>query len=260
MIPDAGAMAQKPLGIQQDCRVHILLLPHPKLVVEGEAVHLDSRTERVLACLAILGGDTSRLAVARKLWPDVDDYKALSSLRTTLWGFPKTQYPVIQTSLHKLLIDPSVYVDFITAKRTASSLIHAALIPENIPDALRLLGAELLDDWAEDWIFVEQQHYHQLRLHALERLALSLLAEGRYAQAIETGMLVSACDPLRESAHVLLMRAYMAEGNRCEAIRQYELCAEILENELGLEPPADMQRLMAQLTGIRAPLNRVTPR
>jgi len=41
------------------------------------------------------------------------------------------------------------------------------------------------------------------------------------------------CD---EVAHQQLMRAYAAQGRRSEALRQYQLCARILVEELGVQP------------------------
>ena len=57
-----------------------------------------------------------------------------------------------------------------------------------------------------------------------------------------------ALEPLRESAHRVVIEAYLAEDNASEAIRQYRLFEGILESKLGLRPSPRMQELMRALT------------
>lgn len=75
----------------------------------------------------------------------------------------------------------------------------------------------------------------QIRLHALEALCRRLVA-GRYPQAIEADFAAVAAEPLRESSHLALMRAYEAEGNRGEVVRAYEHLRQILRSALAVEP------------------------
>jgi DNA-binding SARP family transcriptional activator len=56
-----------------------------------------------------------------------------------------------------------------------------------------------------------------------------------------------AAEPLRESAHRELIRAYLAEGNPGEALRQYELYRRLLAEELHLTPSAAMEALIRPL-------------
>ena len=53
-----------------------------------------------------------------------------------------------------------------------------------------------------------------------------------------------AREPLRESAHRLLVRIYLAEGNAFDAIRQFRLYRELAGSRLGIEPSAQMLDLM----------------
>jgi DNA-binding SARP family transcriptional activator len=46
------------------------------------------------------------------------------------------------------------------------------------------------------------------------------------------------CDPLREKIHRAMMKLYLDNGQPALAIRQYNICCEILEKELGI-PPMD---------------------
>ncbi len=97
-----------------------------------------------------------------------------------------------------------------------------------------------------DWVLVERERYRQLRMHALETLCIHLTSVARYAEAIEAGLAAVSSEPLRESAHRVLIHAHLAEGNRCEAIRQYDRYRALLEKELGLRPSAEIAGLLPE--------------
>jgi predicted ATPase len=58
-----------------------------------------------------------------------------------------------------------------------------------------------------------------------------------------------AADPLHEPAHQVLMATYAHSGQRAAALRQYQACVRILEDELGAQPSAETTALYE---GIRA--------
>jgi DNA-binding SARP family transcriptional activator len=225
------------------------LLPRFSLEVHGRPRSMCSRAERVLVLLAVLGGTGRRCTVAGTLWPETTSERALSSLRTTLWGLNRLQLPLVRTSPTTLSLAVEVQVDLWVAMAHARELIDGSYPADrDVPETLRLLRQELLSEWADDWIIVEQEHFRQLRLHGLEALSEQLLRDGRPAQAIVAGLEALACEPLRESAHRLLMTAHIAEGNRKEAIDQYHFCARLLREELDLQPSVEMTSLLRRAT------------
>ena len=114
----------------------------------------------------------------------------------------------------------------------------------------------MLPDWDDDWALVEREHFRNLSLQALESLGEHLTAQGRLRQALEVGLAVFAREPLRESAHRLLVRIYLAEGNAFDAIRQFRLYRELAWSRLGIEPSAQMLDLMHGLAPRRARRHR----
>ena len=94
---------------------------------------------------------------------------------------------------------------------------------------------------------IEREGYRQLRLHALETLSCQLSASQQFAAAVEAGQFAVHIDPLRESANRALIDAYIAEGNRIEALRHYEWFRQLLDVEMGLEPCTQIEDSMAQL-------------
>ena len=106
------------------------------------------------------------------------------------------------------------------------------------------LSHDLLDAWYDEWLVVERERFRQARLHALDLLCLRLADAGRHAEAIDAGLAAVAAEPLRESAHRLLIRAHLAEGNVQEALRQYAAYEALLARELPLGPGPAIRELV----------------
>ena len=62
------------------------------------------------------------------------------------------------------------------------------------------------------------------------------LARGNYDDAIYRANLVLTENRCDETAYRLLMQAYTMQGCRSEAIRQYQRCEQVLQEELGVAP------------------------
>lgn len=227
-------------------RVAVQLLPRFAMHVDGKQVELSVRAERVVALLCVLGEPSRRSSVAGTLWPDVVCERSLSSLRTALWGLHKIDPQLVVATPVNLRLGSHVSVDLAAAKRTAHSIIGGTHTGGDTGATLAQLRRDLLSDWCEDWLIVAQENFRQLRLHALEALGHLLIRRGEHALAVMAGVEAVASEPLRESAHCLLMEAHLAEGNRSEAIRQYEVCARLLATELGLRPSPPLGELLVR--------------
>lgn len=226
--------------------IGLRLLSRFSLEVQGQPQPVCSRAQRVLVLLAVQGGTARRGTIAGTLWPATTRKRALSSLRSALWSLSRLSVPLVQVGPSTLSLRANVDVDLKSAMTRAQELIDRREPVRNVPETLALLRQELLGDWSEDWIMMEQARFRQLRLHGLEALGDLLTRDGRHAQAVVAGLEALACDPLRETAHRLLMTCYLAEGNRKEAINQFHLCARLLRDELGLDPSVEMTYLLRQ--------------
>ena len=99
----------------------------------------------------------------------------------------------------------------------------------------------------DDWLAAERQRLRELALTALEKLLALDLAAGALEPAVGTGLRLLALDPLRESAHRTLMDAYVRQGRRTAALRQYQRCVEGLQRELGVAPEAATTRRFQEI-------------
>jgi DNA-binding SARP family transcriptional activator len=134
-------------------------------------------------------------------------------------------------------------VDLIEDEARLRSALDGADLGSLQLDRLALEG-DLLPDWYDDWIVPRRERFRQLRLRALDALCVRLTSEGRLEEALEVGLAAVANEPLRESAHRAVVRVHLAEGNVCEAIRQYGLFKRLLHERLGIEPSGQIEQLI----------------
>jgi hypothetical protein len=118
-----------------------------------------------------------------------------------------------------------------------------------------LYAGELLpEDRYEEWT---EEHRRRLReIHLSLLLSLAHLQEERedHDGAAEALMEVLAEDPVREEAHVGLMRLHSRHGRQVDALRQYERLEEVLFRELGAEPGAMSRALREEIAANMFPL------
>ena len=98
-------------------------------------------------------------------------------------------------------------------------------------------------------MLLEAEDWRQLRLHALEALAVRLIALGRWGEAANAAGAAVRAEPLRESARAALIQAHLAEGNQSEAVREFTRYRTLLDAELGVAPTPRLHELLASLHG-----------
>jgi DNA-binding SARP family transcriptional activator len=195
-------------------------------------------TQRLLAFLALRERALERAAIAGTLWPEASEEHAHASLRSALSRLSSTTRTVIRVTTPELELADGVFVDIRDARSIAHRLLNPGLTQESdLSDkAISTLSVDLLPDWYDDWAVAEAEEWRQLRLHALDALAERLTAAGRFADATSAALAAVKAEPLRETAHAALIRVYLAEGNRSEALKAYEQYRTLLDSELGLDP------------------------
>ena len=120
----------------------------------------------------------------------------------------------------------------------------AALLAE----ALELWRGPLLADVAPSTLIdTEAERASELRLDAAELRARAGLACGRPAELVPELRRLVADNPIREGLWLLLMRALDDAGRHAEALDAYTQARQIIADELGVDPGAELQQLYAQL-------------
>lgn len=115
---------------------------------------------------------------------------------------------------------------------------------QRLSDALAAFTGELLpEDRYASWAQVRRDQLNRLCDRVRLALAESLLAEGSPEEAAGAARAVIVGNPVDEHAHRLLIDAFLHQGLRRQAIRQFHECREILDAELGVRPDAETERL-----------------
>jgi DNA-binding SARP family transcriptional activator len=225
------------------------------LTCRGQVVTLPLGVQRLLAFLALHMRPVPRSYVAGSLWPESSEARTSACLRSALWRLRCTGVLAVHASGNHLLLADGLAVD----TREIAARVRRLMDDSAACSATDLnpvpLSGELLPDWnADDWILIERERLRQLCVHGLDAICMRLLALHQYSEAVDAGLAAVRIEPLRESAHRMLIAVHLAEGNLNEALRQYRWYERVLRDELGLEPSAQITALVGDLLpcGVRS--------
>jgi TolB-like protein/Tfp pilus assembly protein PilF len=217
----------------------------------GQQIGVPGRKERgLLAFLAIPAGESrSRDKLAGLLWSDRGDSQARESLKQAIFKLRRS-LDCLQPS--PLLADREFVVlhgEAVTVDVSEFEQLMGAGTPEAITRAMALYRGDLLDGLDvresafDDWLLMERQRLRALARDGLARLLDLQMASGAYDEAAVAARRLLALDPLREVAHRALMRIYAEQGQTALALRQYQLCRDTLQGEIGTEPEVETEQL-----------------
>ncbi len=231
----------------QHAVVSVALLGGFRLARGQSQVHVGGSVQRLIAFLA-LRSPAARTQVAGTLWPDVVDQRAHGSLRTSIWQLQR-RCPGILSATHgsDLKLSDAVHVDSIDFEAHAHRILGEPHNVSLIDLTHEVVWRELLPGWYDEWVLLERERCRQVQLHVLEATGEELLCRNKPGYALCAALAAIQAEPLRESAHRLMIRIHISEGNTCEAIRHYKWYRRILRDELGVPPTEQLQQLIAEL-------------
>ncbi len=179
-------------------------------------------------------------------WPDLPETLARRRLTQALWQIRRflAPHPVVLTEGDTVRLDPALPLRLDVAEFEQYATSDAA---QEIACAVALYRGEFLNGYYDDWLLVERERLRELFLVALERLIVACKAQGDYQHALTYARRLVAEDPWRESAHCEVMRLYHLLGQDAEALKQYQVCRQILADELGVDPAPETQALATEI-------------
>ncbi len=101
----------------------------------------------------------------------------------------------------------------------------------------------------EDWTSAERERLQLLALNTMTTLA-TLLLEQLPLESLRLTQRVLSVDPVWEDAYRVQMRAFMAQRNRPMALKTYEQCRTVLQDEFGVVPLPETEEIYQQLLNI----------
>lgn len=205
----------------------------------------------LLAYLALTGRPQPRERLAALLWGETPDIAARSSLRKALTLLRQRLGPLFVATRTIVALDPALplWCD--------ATILEAALRHQHdeqmLADALALYSGDLLADLTlhdaedfDDWTRSRRAGLRARTVAAFHHLAEQQLARDAGA-AIATARQLLALEPRDKTAHQLLLRALVAQGDRATALAHYEGFQRLLNEGTGGEPTREMRALLGTI-------------
>lgn len=205
-------------------------------------VELSKSGQRLVVFLALSHRPLPRRVVSDALWPDADDPRAQASLRTTLWRLHGQVPGLVQAGATEVGLDPAVWVDVRALEAAARAHRRFGRLPD--VELLMELRGELVPGCWDSWLVLDRERLRYEALHLLESASVEQLRQGEFHLATMLALRAVGCDPLRESANVLLVQTHLAAGETVDAVRHARRYAARLEEELGISPPHQLDELL----------------
>ncbi len=116
-----------------------------------------------------------------------------------------------------------------------------------LSEAVDLAEGSYLADVDGEWAVPERMRINVLYHATILRLAELYLKAGQAEETLKICRTALLADPLLEEAYRLSMRAYAILGDRVAIARQFQICSDIFEDELGVKPSKETELLYQQL-------------
>jgi DNA-binding SARP family transcriptional activator len=241
--------------------VRLTLLGTFALEVDGQIRELPTRKcEALLAYLALRREPYHRRdSLAGLLWGDVTMGQARHSLRQAIWRLRRSldapsSPPVLIAEGETVRIDRNaIDVDVRTFE-----VLAASSAPEDLARASALYQGELLEGLqmnevrVDNWLASERSRLHHMAMDVLLKQLQAAVDAHKDADVITVASSLLALDGTQEHVHRVLMRLYRKQGRPGDALQQYNLCARVLQQELGVEPDLVTRQLCQEILVDRA--------
>lgn len=254
--PASASTSQSPISLK------IYALEEAALLLNGEPV-TRWRMPKSMELFFLFLNSTTHLRkeqIITALWPDEIDDQIDQTWRSTLYYLRKVigepcivkkgaRYELNLTSRYGKDIWYDVDV-FLASKKQAQQAL-ANDDKDNAYTAFlemtRLYRGDYVQSFYSDWCIFRRDELRRDYLDARHQLALLAWRQDRFDEAATHWQHMLAIDNCMEEAHYGLMRSYLRRNKRGLALRQYQRCVTVLQDELGAAPGKAIQNLYQQM-------------
>ena len=226
-----------------------LLLGKPSIQLNHQSLPITiQKAYALLFYLAVQQRAVSRQEIVGLLWAEVSEEAARRSLRVLLTKIRPMLGDYLVTTRRDISLNWQLPI---------SCDLHsflAALEQDALEEAIELYSADLLQKFHVEeateftlWQVAEQERLRQMYGQALHQLLAVRLANERWADAETLARRLLAVDDWDEVAYRGMIEALARQGKRAAAVAEYERCCKLLREEIGVEPSAETEALIAKV-------------
>ncbi|MBE7556136.1 MAG: tetratricopeptide repeat protein [Anaerolineales bacterium] len=252
------------------------LFGKPEIILNGAPVtgFESAKVPALLYYLAVTGQAHSRDTLATLLWGDLPEATAKRNLTKALTNLRQLLDPYLLIERHSVVFNHQLPAAIDAVVFQAAVEGSTLLEPDNperdlapLRQAVSLYRGDFLEGFYvknalefEEWALGQREYLRELMLQALQRLTeQSARLEDNPVAALEYCRRWLGLEPWQEAAHRQMMLLLARSGQRDAALAQYEICRQVLAEELSVEPMAETTALFERLKASGAPLPHNLP-
>jgi len=258
----------------QNPRTSICLFGAYPVRVNGKPYYLgiSGSTERLFQYLLVtIGNETRREYLADLFWRGSSPAKQRSALNSAIWRIKRQLGDidgidlVCKGHIVFLQLAREVKVDAKELSKIVHSISPSEPMSEDVAhslyQALNACKVPFLDGVNSDWVLTERERLFNIQIRGMIILMHWLGKQRRYEDALEIGRRLLAADPAREAAQCEVMLLYVLNGQRAQALRQYQEFRSWLKRELDIEPMPETEVLFEYVRkGLNTGKSRILPK
>jgi SARP family transcriptional regulator, regulator of embCAB operon len=232
------------------------------------------KVRRVLAVLTVRAGQTVSIdSLIEELWEGMTPKSAVTTTQTYIYQIRKmferevgermtdqllvTRSPGYSLEVDESQIDATMFTTLVARGRQLFEQENYSEASKSLHEALNLWTGPALSNVASGPVLRSHAtHLDEQRITALELRIAADLQLGKHRELIAELKSLVAMHPFDEWLHAQLITSLERSGRRGEALRAYQELRKLLNDELGLDPSAELQQAhMAVLSSDTAPMH-----
>lgn len=209
------------------------------------------RTKKVKELFVFLwhhrGNQVHKAKIIEELWPEMDINKSMVLLHTTVYHLRKVltengaDNPINLVNEHYTLSVPFAS-DFCELEKI---LKLNEISPIKVKQVLEIYSGDYLEEENYPWAIQAQQLIRKSVLYFLEKFIEAEKKRGEHTQLVEVCLeKMLTLDIYNETYMVQLLKHYSRAGNIQRMKELYQLVSDRLENDLGINIPAEIEELI----------------
>lgn len=248
-------------------KLEIYLFGRSRIIYnDKEITHKLSTKSAGLLFFIAVNKHINREKLAYMFWEESDSESAKYNLRYNLWSMNKVfktkdfEAPLIVSQPSGVLFSDAyeIYVDINEFVDLSQEKNYTALA-----QIKELYSGEFLEGFYiknsykfNDWTFFERENYQRQYFDVLRALLDHYKSNHNFIKACSILDEMIQLNDLDEDLYVELIKIYIQQGNRSQALKEYNKCIHMLRDELNVSPKPTTEMLLKLIKAVKCSVIR----